>query len=174
VARGRDPIAAGVSGIAAFAVRHTLKGRRIANRHGGGRNKMSVEHRRAQQLGGYRVISLDSDEPVRTDYGPAAWRDWVATDHRMGPADAAAFRLDFASWLASLPGRRRHTAELLAEGHGTLEVARWVGVTPAAVSQARSWLARSWRDFQGESRAACDHDPRPSCPRPRAQGHVRA
>ena len=30
VVRGRDPIAVGVSGIAAFSVRHTLKGRRIA------------------------------------------------------------------------------------------------------------------------------------------------
>jgi hypothetical protein len=174
VARGRDPIAVGVSGIAAFAVRHTLKGRRIANRHGGGRHKMSVEHRRAQRLGGYKVISLDSDEPMRTDYGPGAWRVWVATDHRMGPADAAAFRVDFATWLASLPERRRQTAALLAEGRGTLEVAGQIGITPAAVSQARSWLARNWREFQGESQAAGDPGPPTSCPRSRGQVHVRA
>ena len=48
-----------------------------------------------------------------------------------------------------------------------------VGITPAAVSQARSWLARSWREFQGETAAACDHGPRPSCPRPRGHSDVR-
>jgi hypothetical protein len=162
VAMGRDPIAVGVSGIAAFAVRHTLKGRRIGRgRDGGGRHKMDVQHRRAQQLGGYKVVSYDTGKVEQCDDGPAAWKEWVAVDRHMGPADAAAFRVDFSSWLAGLPERRRRTAGLLAEGHGTLEVARWVGVTPAAVSQARSWLARSWRDFQGEARAVGDHGSRP-------------
>jgi hypothetical protein len=100
--------------------------------------------------------------------------EWIATDRHMGPAGAAAFRLDLASWLASLPERRRRTAELLAEGHGTLEVARWVGVTPAAVSQARSWLARSWHEFQGETPAGSDPARHPSCPRSLGHGHVRA
>ena len=153
LSRGRDPVAVGVSGIAAFAVRHTLKGRRIANRNGGGRGKMDVQHRRAQQLGGYRVISYDTGPAARNDSGPAAWRDWVATDPRMGPAEAAAFKIDYATWLAGLPERRRLTAELLAEGRGTLEVAGRVGITPAAVSQARSWLERRWREYQQESPA---------------------
>jgi hypothetical protein len=144
------PIAVGVSGIAAWAVRHTLKGRRIGNR-GGGRGAMDVYHRRAQRQSGFKIISYDSGSTMRSDYGPAAWKEWVATDHHMDPADAAAFRLDFSSWLASLPERRRTTAELLAEGRGTLEVADRVGVTPAAVSQARSYLAKSWREYRGES-----------------------
>jgi DNA-directed RNA polymerase specialized sigma24 family protein len=172
VVRGRDPIVVGVTAIAAWAARHALKGRRIGNTNGG-RHKMDIHHFRARRLGGYKVVSYDSGPAARHEDGPAAWKEWVATDRHMGPADAAAFRVDFASWLASLPGRRRQTAELLAEGHGTLEVARWVGVTPAAVSQARSRLARSWRDFQGETPAGCDHGPRPSCPRPRAYSDVR-
>ena len=150
ISRGRDPVAVGVSGIAAFAMRHTLKGRRIGNCNGG-RHKMDVQHRRAKQLGGYQVISYDSGPAMRTDSGPAAWKEWVATDHHMSPADAAAFRVDFSSWLSSLPERRRMTAELLAEGHGTLEVAAQVGVTPPAVSQARAWLEKSWREYQRES-----------------------
>jgi hypothetical protein len=44
---------------------------------------------------------------------------------------------------------------LLAAGHGTLEVAKDVGVTPAAISQARTALCESWRQFQGERRSAC-------------------
>ena len=115
--KGRDPVAVGVSGIAAFAARHTLKGRRIGNRNGG-RHKMDVQHRRSQQLGGYKVISYDSGPARPERLGPGVWKEWVATDHHTSPADAAAFRLDFSSWLSSLPERRRITAELLAEGAG--------------------------------------------------------
>ena len=49
---------------------------------------------------------------------------------------------------------RRQTAELLAEGRGTREVAELVGLTPAAISQARAWLEKSWREFQRESLVA--------------------
>jgi hypothetical protein len=152
--KGRDPIAVGLTGIAAYAARHTLKGRRIGNTNEGGRHKMSVDHRRAQQLGGYKVVSYDTGPTVRSDFGPAAWKEWVATDPHTTPADAAAFRLDFSNWLASLPERRRVTAELLSEGRGTLEVSGQVGITPAAVSQARSWLERKWREYQQEGPAA--------------------
>ncbi len=154
LAKGRDPVTLGVTGIAAFAALHTLKGRRIANRRGGGRNKMSVEHRRAMKLGGYDVISYDSGETERSDHGQGGWKEWVVPDRHMGPADAAAFRVDFSNWLAGLPERRRLTAELLAQGHGTLEVASRVGVTPAAVSQARSWLEARWRQYQRETPSA--------------------
>ena len=150
VQRGRDPIAVGVSGIAAWAMRHALKGRRIGNR-GGGRHAMDIYHRRAQKLGGFRVVSYDSSPDTRDGSVPAAWKEWLSADHRTSPADAAAFRVDFSAWLGDLPERRRRTAELLAEGRGTLEVADQVGVTPAAISQSRSWLAKSWREFQRES-----------------------
>ena len=153
--KGRDPVAVGVSGIANFAARHALKGRPIANRDGAGRHKMDVQHRRAQTLGGYKVVSLDTGPAERNDYGPAAWRDWVATDRHMGPADVACFFCDYAAWLEALAPRRRRTAEMLAAGHGTLEVAKDVGVTPAAISQARTALCESWRRFQGERRSAC-------------------
>jgi DNA-directed RNA polymerase specialized sigma24 family protein len=76
-AKGRDPIAVGLTGIAAYAARHTLKGRRIGNTNEGGRHKMSVDHRRAQQLGGYKVVSYDTGPTIRSDYGPAAWKECI-------------------------------------------------------------------------------------------------
>ena len=71
------------------------------------------------------------------------------------PADEACFRIDYREWLCGLSPRRRQIAELRTEGHGTLEVAREIGVTPAAISQTRSWLHESWRTFQGEVPATC-------------------
>jgi hypothetical protein len=83
------------------------------------------------------------------------WRDWIVADNRCTPAEEAAFRLDFAAWLASLPARRRRMAELLSLGYGTGEVAKELGITAPAVTQARAWLERSWRRFQREVPAAC-------------------
>ena len=88
----------------------------------------------------------------RGDNPGVGWRDWIG-DRRSRPADEAAFRVDFAAWLGQLPGRRRHVAELLAEGRATSEVARRLGVTPGAISQARAALARSWADFQAQAAA---------------------
>ena len=149
IAKGRDPVAVGLSGIAAFAIRHTLKGRQIGRgRNGGGRHKMDVQHRRAQNSAATRSSPTTPARPCGATTGRRPGSDWVATDHRMGPAEAAAFRIDYPAWLASLPERRRLTAELLAEGHGTLDVAHQIGVSPPAISQARLWLEKSWRDFE--------------------------
>jgi hypothetical protein len=110
---------------------------------------MDVHNRRARAAGGYTIGSLDGNgQPASETVG--GWRDWIVGDNRCTPADEAVFRLDFATWLAGLPDRRRKTAELLILGHGTGEVARALGITAAAVSQARAWLERSWRAFQGE------------------------
>jgi hypothetical protein len=147
ISRGRDPLEVGVCGIANQAVRYVRNGRRIANRSGG-RGAMDVYHRKAQRARGFRVLNSGSlDESVDgTDAG--VWTNCCT------PADEACFRVDYSAWLATLVPRRRRTAELLAEGHGTLEVARELGVTPAAISQARSWLAESWRSFQGDRTSA--------------------
>jgi hypothetical protein len=150
--RGKDPLAVGISGIIGWAARHALKGRRIGNR-GGGRGALDVLNRRAKTAGQYRVVSYDSGPANRSGSEPAPWKEWLTMDNRVSPADEAAFRLDFSTWLASLPPRRRRTAELLAEGYGTREVAQQVGLSAAAVSQARLWLEKSWGKFQGEAPA---------------------
>ena len=92
----------------------------------------------------------------RPPAGSDAWKQWLACDNRVGPADEAAFRIDFAAWLEGLPERRRRVAELLAEGHETGVVARMLGVTPGAISQARTWLAANWRRYQAEAPADRD------------------
>jgi hypothetical protein len=147
--RGRDPRTVGVSGIAAWSARHVLKGRRIGNLHGG-RGAMDVLHRRAQKIGGFRVISYDAVPATGSWSDSPTWQEWLTADYRADPAEAGAFNVDFRSWLAELPERRRQTAELLAQGFATSEVAQRVGVSAAAISQARLWLRREWRRFQGE------------------------
>jgi hypothetical protein len=148
ISRGRDPLEVGVCGIANYAVRYVRNGRRIANRSGG-RGAMDVFHRKAQKARGFRVFDSGGvDEAVESaDHG--VWRNHCT------PADEACFRVDYSDWLGALAPRRRRTAELLAAGNGTLEVAKEVGVTPAAISQARTALRESWRRFQGEERPAC-------------------
>jgi hypothetical protein len=61
----------------------------------------------------------------------------------------AAFRVDFSAWLVGLPERKRRVAELLAEGHEGVVVARLIGIAQSRVSQLRGELAGSWEAFQG-------------------------
>ena len=153
LSRGKDPVQVGVHAIASKAVLYVKKGRRVGNRNSGGRSAMDVHHRKARAARGYTIGSLDGNgQPEGATVG--GWREWIVGDNRCTPQAQAVFRLDFAAWLASLPERRRRTAELLSLGHGTGEVARILGIT-AAVSQARAWLEESWRTFQGEVPAAC-------------------
>jgi hypothetical protein len=81
---------------------------------------------------------------------PEAWAAWEVVDNRVSPADQAAFKLDYEAWLSRLPVRKRRVAELLAAGETTGEVARLLGVTAGAISQARRSLEADWRAFQGE------------------------
>ena len=59
----------------------------------------------------------------------------------------AAFRTDFPAWRARLGDRDRFVADHLALGHGTGDVARLVGLTPARVSQLRGELRRDYLQF---------------------------
>jgi len=148
VKRGKDPIAVGVSGIARYAIKHVLKGRKIGNPVAG-RGCMDVYHWRAQQAQGFRVIPYADVEWTGESQG-VGWQEWLASSNKLTPADQAIFRLDFDAWLSTLSERKRRTAELLAAGHETGVVAKMLGVTPGAISQARPSLAVSWQQFQGD------------------------
>ena len=139
LARGKDPLAIGVTGIASNAARFVRGGRKIGNQNFG-RGCPDLQDPRVRRKTGLRVVSIE-------DTG--AWREWLQ-DHRIGPADAACFSIDFEVWLASLPLRKKRMAELLLQGHRTGDVAGMVGVTAGAVSQTRSSLESSWRAYQGE------------------------
>ena len=150
VERGKDPVEVGVHGIAANAIRWVRARRKVGNTNCG-RGAMDVYHPRAQAACGFTLVSLDSDHVDAGDSTAGSWREWLSEDNKVTPADEAAFRLDFEGWLAVLPGRKRRVAELLAEGHEGVVVARTVGVAPSRVTQLRSELAASWRAFQGQA-----------------------
>jgi hypothetical protein len=147
--RGRDPLALGPTGIAANAVRYVRNGRRLGTAQGK-RTGLDLFDRRAQQRLGIKLVSIDTAGGPDLETGREDWRQWLATDKRISPADAACFTIDFAAWLDRLPPRKRQVAELLALGHGTGAAARILGVTPAAVSIARAWMGASWCAFQGQ------------------------
>jgi hypothetical protein len=144
--RGRDPVAVGPTGIATRSCLPVKMGRRLA---GGGR--LDLLDYRARRRTGVEVLRLD--RRAGSAPTPEGWRGWLAEDNRVSPADEACFRIDFRAWLERLPARKRRVALLLAEGNTTGEVARAVGVTPGAVSQARAWLAASWGAFQAQAAA---------------------
>jgi hypothetical protein len=166
VRRGQDPLAVGVMGIAHNAVRNVLQGRRVGNRTKG-RGALDIHDARAQRRTGLRIFSLDRTDESTTGAAAQSWRDWLAENNRVSPADEAAFRLDFAQWLAGLPERKRQMAELLLQGHEIGAVAKLLSVTSPAVSQARSYLEASWKSFQGEAGAA------EAAPGPRPVGRPR-
>jgi hypothetical protein len=76
------------------------------------------------------------------------WREILVEDRRVGPADTAASRIDFADWLASLSHIMRCIAENLSVGETTNTVARRFRLTSGRVSQMRRELRRGWDDFQ--------------------------
>jgi hypothetical protein len=138
--RGKDPEAVGLAGIAHYAVRYVKGGRNVGN-VGSGRSRLDLGSRRAQMITGRQVINLDE----------AGWLSCSRKNGRWTPADAAGFKIDFECWLGTLTERRRKTAMLLAAGHGTGEVARAIGITAPAVSQARASLESNWNAFRREA-----------------------
>jgi hypothetical protein len=147
--RGKDPVAVGVCGIAENACRAVRNGRTVGRNRAAGPTAPDIHHPKARRATGLRVVSIER----LAERSSGAWRDWLASESGYGPADEAAFRIDFASWLGGLPSRKRRMAELLAGGWRTCEVAYRLGVTAGAVSQARSWLASSWERFQADAGA---------------------
>jgi hypothetical protein len=146
IKRGRSPLEVGPIGILNFALRYVRSGRRVGN-PGSGRGRIDLWNHRAQRALGFRLISLAAARRQ------AGLRAWIASDHRSTPADHASFLIDFQDWLGRLPARRRLSAELLSQGYGTGEVASQVGVSAAAISQARTELARNWDKFQQDRTA---------------------
>jgi hypothetical protein len=98
------------------------------------------------------VLSLDRLEADAAD----SWRAAVADSRNTDPAEAAAFRIDFAEWLSSHSERQRELIAAFAQGERPSDVSRKLGVTPGRVSQLRSELRASWLRFQGEEQPTLD------------------
>jgi DNA-binding NarL/FixJ family response regulator len=82
-----------------------------------------------------RLGVVDGDSGVR--------HEAICEDHRAGPAEAAAARIDIASWIQSLTRRERRIARALGNGESTQEVAHRFHLSPARVSQLRREFERS-------------------------------
>jgi hypothetical protein len=73
------------------------------------------------------------------------------TDNTQTPPDeAAAFRIDFPTWLTSWSDRDRRIIEDLAMGERTLDVSHKYGISPARISQKRREYHDDWQRFHGE------------------------
>jgi hypothetical protein len=130
------------SALARYGVAQVRAGRRVGARL---RNCDALsEH--AQRRKGFVVHRLD-----HFDCEESQWEEIVVEDHRAGPAEIAACRIDFSNWLRLLPARLRKIALTLAGGETTSEAAKKFGVTAARISQLRLWLKENWSRFQGEA-----------------------
>jgi hypothetical protein len=126
--------------LARFAIGQVRAGRQLGNR----RRVQEVMSGYGQRRKGFHVERLDyfDEEENR-------WEEIVVEDKRATPADIAACRIDFASWLRLLATLRRKIALALASGDTTSAAAKKFDVTPARISQLRQWLKESWESFQG-------------------------
>jgi len=66
-----------------------------------------------------------------------------------GPADTAATRIDFGTWLETLPARVRKIATFLATGETTMAAAQRFRLSPSRISQLRRHFYEAWHTFQG-------------------------
>ena len=142
--RGKDPVEVGIHAIARHAIKYVKSGRKLGNPTCG-RGSRDIQHPRVRRALGLRVVSFEE----LAGPSPGSWQDWLVADRRVTPADLACSRLDFAAWLGGLPEKKRRVAELLAEGHEGVVVARLVGIAQSRVTQLRHELEASWRAFQG-------------------------
>jgi len=127
--------------LARYAVAQFCDGRRVGNRLCI-RDVMSPY---AQRKKGIRVDSLE-----RFDKYTGEWLEAIVEDTHTPVPEQVAFRIDFPAWLRGLTKRNRRIAEALALGHATSEVARRFRVSPSRISQLRTQLCESWREFHGE------------------------
>jgi hypothetical protein len=127
--------------LAQYAIKQVRDGRRV----GAKLNVRDISSPYAQRAKGFTVERLDRFDPEENQ-----WREVVVEDHRSGPAEVAASRIDIADWFDRLPRKKRRIAALLATGESTKRTARRFHVSPGRISQLRRELHNAWQDFQGE------------------------
>ena len=130
--------------LARFGVAQTREGRRV----GGKRNNRDVSSEYCQWQKGLIVERLD-----KFDKEEDAWQEVLVEDKNAGPAEVAATRIDFTTWLRVLPRRLRKIATFLASGETTTAAAKRFRISQGRVSQIRRELSLAWQRFQGEEPA---------------------
>lgn len=128
-----------------FAIRQVRSGRKVGSKL----NVRDISSPHCQISKGIHLGRLD-----HYDRDEGAWKEVLIEDRRAGPAEIAATKIDFGTWLGLLPRLKRRVAQTLATGETTGRAAERFGVSLARISQLRSELRASWQDFQGEPREA--------------------
>jgi hypothetical protein len=128
--------AAHASTLARYAIRQVRSGRCL----GVCLNIRDPLNYSCQRAKGIRLQSLNNSEG-------ADWRDALVEDRHAGPAETASARIDFSTWLDTLPQPKRAIALALVEGERTEEVARQFCRSEGRISQIRHELQRSWYAF---------------------------
>ena len=127
--------------LARYGVRQTRDNRKV----GGRLNIRDVLSKYCQSRKHLFVERLDKFDPAEN-----VWEEILVEDKHCGPAQVAASRIDFDSWLKSLPVRHRRIAQYLSLGNRTADAARKFKVSAGRVSQLRKELAQNWRRFIGD------------------------
>jgi len=127
--------------LARYGIAQVLDGRRVGGRLRIGDVLSPYCHRKK----GVVVERLDKHDAVER-----AWQEVLVEDRQAGPADIAAYRIDFGDWLRSLPRQKRRIAATLALGETTSATAEKFRLSAGRISQVRRELLESWQQFQGE------------------------
>ena len=125
--------------LARYGVAQVKEGRRL----GGHLNCKDISSEYCQRAKGLvleRLDKYDSKEDV--------WQEAVVEDRHVGPAEVAATRIDFSTWLGLLPYRLRKIATFLAIGETTTAAAKQFRVSQGRISQIRKELFLAWHRFQ--------------------------
>jgi DNA-directed RNA polymerase specialized sigma24 family protein len=138
--RDKDP-GAFVTTFARRCAQAVRAGRRLAGQESG-RDVLAPAARYGH---GFAVGRLPD---YTTPYG--AWQESLMDNTRSPVDEAAAFRLDFPCWLATLAERDRRLVEDMTLGHRTVDLARQFGLSAGRVSQLRRHYHAAWRRFHGE------------------------
>ena len=131
--------------LANFAIRQAISGRRVGSKS----SVFDVTSPFARSARGIHVERLDEQGSLRAA---------LVEDHRAGPADIAAARIDVAAWLSAMSETHCRIAQALAIGETTSTVARQFNLSAARVSQIRGLLKASWERFHergSEAREPC-------------------
>jgi hypothetical protein len=119
-------------------IRNVRRGYRIGMRHSG----QPMDVYRAAEKHDIGIMRLDSLQDID------GWKEWLAADSRITPADHASFRIDFAEWLDTLTPRYRQVATLLWEEHTPAGVSRILGIDKSMITRIRHRLEANWEAYQ--------------------------
>ena len=123
--------------LARFAIAQYRSGRRVGTSLSKGDVLASAERGHGRRI----VASLSHCDADRD------WCETIADDRHWSIPDQAAFRVDFPTWLRSLPRRDRRLVKFLGVGNRTCDAAEKFGLTAGRISQLRTEWKSAWEAF---------------------------